>query len=93
MEVAASSLSDDLGEKRPLYESMQVQEYWVINVNQVEVIAFAIANCGSKQIQVSQVLPSLPLTIVQESLERTHSQEHAVITCWLLNQFSASGNP
>lgn len=93
VEVAASSLSDDLGEKRLLYESMQVQEYWVVNVNQAEVIAFAIADCGSRQIHTSRVLPDLGLTVVQESLERSCSQDHGEITRWLLSQFSDSSEP
>ena len=43
VEIAATSLSDDLGEKRLLYESLNVQEYWVVDVNEAQVTAFAIA--------------------------------------------------
>lgn len=91
--VEVAALSDILGEKRLLYESMQVQEYWVINVNQAEVIAFAIADCGSRQIHTSRVLPGLGLTVVQESLERSCSQDNGEITRWLLSQFSDSSGP
>lgn len=93
VEVAASSLSDDLGEKRLLYESMQVQEYWIVNVNQAEVIAFAIADHGSRQIHTSRVLSGLGFTVVQESLARSCSQDHGEITRWLLSQFSDSIEP
>ena len=88
VEMAASSLSDDLGEKRLLYEQMEVQEYWVINVNQAEAIAFAVAEGGSRQIETSQILPGLAITVIQEALERSRSQEHGAITRWLLSQFS-----
>jgi len=88
VEMAASSLSDDLGEKRLLYERLGVQEYWVVDVNQAEVTAFVIAKGGSRQIDTSQVLPGLTLALVKEALERSRSEEHGAITRWLLSQFS-----
>ncbi len=88
VEMAASSLSDDLGEKRLLYEHMGVQEYWVVHVNQAEVTAFAVAEGGSRHIETSQVLPGLTMDLIKEALERSHSEEHGAMTRWLLNQFS-----
>ncbi len=88
VEMAASSLSDDLGEKRLLYEQMNVQEYWVVDVNQAEVTAFAVADSGSRQIEISQVLPGLTMALVEEALDRSRSEEHGAITRWLLSQFS-----
>jgi len=43
VEIGSSSLSDDLGRKRLLYEQSGVQEYWVNDLNVEEIIAFAIA--------------------------------------------------
>jgi Uma2 family endonuclease len=88
VEMAASSLSDDLGEKRLLYEQINVQEYWVVDVNQPEVTAFAVADSGSRQIGTSQVLPGLTMDLVRETLERSRSEDHGAITRWLLSQFS-----
>jgi Uma2 family endonuclease len=86
--MAASSLSDDLGEKRLLYEQIAVQEYWIIDVNRKEAIAFAVADGGSRRIDVSQVLAGLTMALVEETLERSRTQEHGAITRWLLSQFS-----
>lgn len=44
IEIANSSLSDDQGEKRLLYEDLQVKEYWIFDVKNVRVLAFAIEN-------------------------------------------------
>ena len=48
VEIPATTLSDDLGEKRLLYDRLDVQEYWVVNVETATVIAFAVANGGSR---------------------------------------------
>ncbi len=37
IEVANTSLADDQGEKRLLYEAMNVSEYWIIDVQNVEI--------------------------------------------------------
>ncbi len=77
-----------LGEKVKGVHVKEMQEYWVINVNQGEAIAFAVAEGGSRQIETSQILPGLAITVIQEALERSRSQEHGAITRWLLSQFS-----
>ena len=88
VEIAATSLSDDLGEKRLLYESLNVQEYWVVDVNEAQVMVFAIADGGSKIINHSQVLPELTISLVEETLKRSRDEEHGAIIRWLLEQFS-----
>lgn len=61
IEISSTTLNDDLGQKRLLYERLGVQEYWVVDGQNAIVIAFAVAERGSKQIQVSQVLPGLAM--------------------------------
>jgi Uma2 family endonuclease len=90
VEIASSSLSDDLGEKRLLYEQMNVQEYWVVAVNRGEITAFAIADSGSKSIQSSQVLPGLTVKFIQDTLKRSLSEDHGAVTRWILNQLQSS---
>ncbi|MFE4105564.1 Uma2 family endonuclease [Almyronema epifaneia] len=87
IEVASTTLSDDLGQKRLLYERLGVQEYWVVNVEAVEIIAFAISNGGSRQIQVSAVLPDLSMSIIEEALRRSQNEDDGAVNRWLLQQF------
>ena len=87
IEVSNTSLSDDLGAKRLLYESVQVREYWVIDVQKVDVIAFAIANNGSRRITESQILPGLRFDVLTEALQKSRNANHTEIGSWLMQQF------
>ncbi len=87
IEVANTSLADDKGEKRLLYEAMNVSEYWIVDVQNVEIIAFAIANGGSKKINESQVLPGLAISLLEEALKRTRQTNQTQVYTWLLSQF------
>ncbi len=89
IEVSNTSLADDLGEKRLLYEELQVKEYWIVNTHNSEIIAFAIANGGSKRITESQILTGLKLNILTEALQRSRSINHSEVGQWLMQQFQA----
>lgn len=90
VEIGASSVSDDLGWKRLMYEQVGVREYWVNNANTRDIIAFSIVAGRSGRIQESQVLPGLELAIVKEALTRSESQEDGEINRWLIQIFSHS---
>jgi Uma2 family endonuclease len=92
IEVANTSLLDDKGNKRLLYEELGVSEYWIIDVQKVEVIAFAVENNGSRRIQQSQVLPGLDIALLQEALQRTRQMNHGQVSAWLLTEFQKSGS-
>ena len=87
IEVSNTSLSDDLGKKRLLYEDLGIAEYWIIDVQNVQVIAFKIENQGSKRIQESQVLPGLEIKILTEALQRSRNSNHTTVSSWLMQQF------
>lgn len=87
IEIANTSLADDLGEKRLLYENFGAEEYWIVNVQNQKIIAFAIADGGSKQITQSQVLPNLEISILEEALGKTRTSNHSQVGAWLLSQF------
>jgi Uma2 family endonuclease len=88
IEIANTSLPDDIGEKRLLYEDLEVKEYWVLDVKKVQILAFAIENNGSRRITESQVLPGLAISLLQEALQRTRQMTQSEVVAWLLTQFS-----
>ncbi|WP_445629805.1 Uma2 family endonuclease [Nostoc sp. DSM 114167] len=87
IEIAKTSLLDDLGTKRSLYEELGIAEYWVVDVQNAEIIAYAIADRGSKRIQESQVLPGLVIAILEEALRRSREISQSKVCAWLLSQF------
>ncbi len=87
IEISASTLNDDLGKKRLLYERFGVREYWVVDVQSAIVTAFAVADGGSRQIQVSQVLPGLSMGTIEEALQRSQIEDDTEVNRWLMHQF------
>lgn len=89
IEIASTSLNDDLGRKRLLYERLGVQEYWIVDVLGTTILAFAIENRGSREIQVSQVLPGLAMRTITEALRRNQTENDTDLSRWLMQEFSA----
>ncbi|HBE19906.1 MAG TPA: hypothetical protein DEG17_24295 [Cyanobacteria bacterium UBA11149] len=90
IEISDTSLSDDLGEKRLQYEDLRIPEYWIVNVQARQIIAFAIATDGSiRRIQESQVLPGLRLAILEQAIGRSRQENQSATTAWLMQQFQA----
>jgi Uma2 family endonuclease len=87
IEIAKTSLLDDLGTKRSLYEELGIAEYWVVDVKNAQIITYAIADQGSKRIQESQVFPGLAMSILEEALRRSREMNQSEVAALLLNQF------
>ena len=87
IEVAVTTLLDDIGTKRALYEELGVAEYWVLDVQNAQVLAYAIAEQGSKRIQVSQVLSGLSIAVLEDALRRSRETDQSQVGAWLLTQF------
>lgn len=88
VEFGATSLNDDLGRKRLLYERAGIPEYWVVDVKAGDVIAFEISEGRSGEIQESRGLPGLAIALVEEALQRSKNEDDGEINRWLLQTFS-----
>jgi Uma2 family endonuclease len=84
IEVASTSLNDDLGRKRLLYERLSVREYWIVDVLGMTILAFGMSDFGSRQIQVSQVLPGLEMSLIEEALRRNQTEDDTEVSQWLM---------
>ncbi|MCM1982156.1 Uma2 family endonuclease [Lyngbya confervoides] len=89
VEIASTTLADDLGPKRLLYERLGVAEYWVVDVNGGSITAFEIADGRSGEVRKSLVLPELPIAVVEEALRRGQREDDGVVNRWLLDLFAA----
>lgn len=87
VEVANTSFLDDIGTKRSLYETLEISEYWIINVAKAEVIGFEILNQGSQRITASKQLPGFELSILEEAISRSRSADQSQVGNWLMQQF------
>jgi Uma2 family endonuclease len=84
IEISGSTFKDDLGAKRLLYERLGVAEYWVVNVAEQDVIAFAVADQRSGEVQTSAVLPGLEMARVEEALRRSQTADDSTLMRWLM---------
>jgi len=87
VEIANTSLLDDLGVKRSLYEDLGISEYWVVDIKKGKIVAFEMLNKGSKQITTSQILPKLEVSVLEKALQMSRETDQAQMGAWLLQQF------
>jgi Uma2 family endonuclease len=90
IEISDTSLADDLGAKRLQYEDLRISEYWIVNVQIMQIFAFTIAPDGStRRIRESLVLSGLKLEILEQALQRSRQENQSATTAWLMEQFRA----
>jgi Uma2 family endonuclease len=87
VEISNTTINDDLGAKRLLYEEMGVSEYWIVDVQNTQIYAFEMLDRGSKRIDISLVLPQLSIAILTEALNRSKEIDQAQIGQWLMTEF------
>jgi Uma2 family endonuclease len=88
IEIATTSLNDDLGFKRLLYEELGIREYWVVDVNKARILAFEMRDRGSYRITTSQVFPGLELAVLERVLGDRATQDDSQIMATLMTEFS-----
>ncbi len=87
VEISNTTINDDLGVKRLLYEEMGVSEYWIVDVQNSQIYAFEMVDRGSKRIDTSLVLANLSIAILTEALNRSKELDQAQIGQWLMTEF------
>jgi Uma2 family endonuclease len=87
IEISKSTLNDDLGNKRLLYEELGVSEYWSVKVDDPQIFAFEIIDRGSKRIDISKVLPNLRLAVLESALQQARTRDQSQVGRWLITQF------
>ena len=87
IEISNTTLEDDLGAKRLLYEEMGVSEYWVVDVQKSQIYAFEIVDMGSKRIDNSLVLPELSIETIITALNLSKEQDQSQVGKWLMSEF------
>ena len=87
VEISNTTIADDLGSKRLLYEEMGVTEYWVVDVQNCQIYAFEMFDRGSKRIDISLALPQLPIDTIVEALNRSKEFDQTQIGQWLMTEF------
>jgi Uma2 family endonuclease len=88
IEISDTSLADDLGAKRLQYEDLGISEYWIVNVQTMQIFGFAHGHDGSiRRIRESLILTGLKLEVLEQALQRSRQENQSATTAWLMEQF------
>jgi Uma2 family endonuclease len=88
-EVGDTTLSDDLDEKKRLYASLGIPEYWVIDVKGSRIFAFQLQSSGTYQsITHSTILSDLPIALLEETIALTATQSNMDAALWFGEQLN-----
>jgi Uma2 family endonuclease len=90
-EVGDTTIATDLDEKKHLYASLGIPEYWVADVKGARVLAFHLDEQGQyQQIETSVTLAGLPIALLSQALERLSQGEPNGSTAqWFAQQITA----
>jgi len=89
IEISSSTIGDDLGKKRLLYEQLGTSEYWVVDVQEVKIIALEmLENGGSRQITVSKLLGGLAIADLEAALKLSREKSQSEVGAWILQKYS-----
>jgi Uma2 family endonuclease len=70
VEIADTTLATDLDEKKQLYLSLEIPEYWVVDVRGKQVFAFRLVDSKYHECTESMALTGLPIQLLEETLMR-----------------------
>lgn len=89
-EIADTTLATDLDEKKQLYADLETPEYWVIDVQGKRVFVFLFQSNGKYQQSAhSTALEKLPITLVEQTLERLSNGTNISAANWFAQQIAS----
>jgi Uma2 family endonuclease len=89
IEISSSTLNDDLGQKRLLYEQLGTGEYWIVDIQEVKIIALEmLENGGSRQITASKLLGGLAIADLETALQLSREKSQSEVGAWLLQRYT-----
>lgn len=86
-EVSDTTLATDLDEKKQIYAALEIPEYWVTDVRGKRVLAFQLQEDGNyQQCEYSRVLEGLPISLLNQTLERLNYEDNGRAALWFNQQ-------
>ena len=90
-EVSDTSLASDLNEMKSLYAALGIPEYWIINAKDYKVLAFQLQPNGQYQpIETSTVLSRLPISLLEQALNRLTEETNITAATWFMQALTRS---
>jgi Uma2 family endonuclease len=91
-EIADTTLTTDLDEKKQLYLALGIPEYWVISVRARQVFAFRIVDGLYQECTESVALAGLPIELLDRTLEQM-DQDNGNAALWFAAQLQNRQEP
>ncbi|MEI6427889.1 MAG: Uma2 family endonuclease [Pseudanabaena sp. ELA607] len=86
-EIADTTLAVDLDEKKRLYASLGIREYWVIDVLAARIFAFQLDETGIyQQWKTSPVLSNLSITLLEQTMAMLATKTNTEAAIWFAQQ-------
>ncbi|BAC91077.1 Uma2 family endonuclease [Gloeobacter violaceus] len=93
-EISDTTLASDLDEQKHLYAALGVPEYWVVDVQGGRVFAFELAENGQYRVcSTSRALAGLPMTLLEETLQRLAEGTNTGAAAWFTQQIAQLPRP
>ncbi len=88
-EIADTTLAIDLDEKKRLYASLGIEEYWVIDVMAARIFAFRLDESSVyQQCEISQVLPNLAIALLEKTMAMLDTKTNTEAAIWFSQQLN-----
>jgi Uma2 family endonuclease len=86
-EISDTTLATDLDEKKHLYASLKIPEYWVVDILAKRVFCFLLQeNNIYQESDFSLVLKNLPISLLDKAITRLDIENNGKVASWFAQQ-------